>query len=158
MSGTPARSRGARAGAGADALAPAQTLAALARDLRDLDDVALPRDVAHAAQRALCAAALHAAECNPDGASNADAAAIAALCAVGAALILDAAPTVRRNLADALAALAARLGADDGETPPDAGAAVRAALDAAAAAAERNAAVVAATLLVAATVNRAARP
>jgi len=156
MSGTPARSRGARAGAGADALAPAQTLAALARDLRDLDDVALPRDVAHAAQRALCAAALHAAECNPDGASNADAAAIAALCAVGAALILDAAPTVRRNLADALAALAARLGADDGETPPDAAAAVCAALDAAVA--ERNAAVVAATMLVAAAVNRAARP
>jgi len=155
MSGTPARSRGARAGAGADALAPAQTLAALARDLRDLDDVALPRDVAHAAQRALCAAALHAAECNPDGASNADAAAIAALCAVGAALILDAAPTVRRNLADALAALAARLGADDA-APPDAGAAVCAALDAAVA--ERNAAVVAATMLVAAAVNRAARP
>jgi len=156
MSGLPALSRGAGAGAHADALAPAQTLAALARALRDLDDVASPRDVAHAARRALCAAALHAADREPDGASNADAAAIAALCAVGAALILDAAPTVRRNLADALAALAARLGADDGEAPPDAGAAARAALDAAAA--ERNAAVVAATLLVAATVNRAARP
>jgi len=156
MSGPPTRSRGARNVARAAVLAPAQTLAALARDLRDLDDVAAPRDVAHAAHRALCAAALHAAECNPDGASNADAAAIAALCAVGAALILDAAPTVRRNLADALAALAARLGADDGETPPDAGAAVCAALDAAVA--ERNAAVVAATMLVAAAVNRAARP
>ena len=155
MSGPPTLSRGARNVARAAVLAPAQTLAALARDLRDLDDVAAPRDVAHAAHRALCAAALHAAECNPDGASNADAAAIAALCAVGAALILDAAPTVRRNLADALAALAARLGADDA-APPDAAAAVCAALDAAVA--ERNAAVVAATMLVAAAVNRAARP
>ena len=136
-------------------IAPAQTLAALARALRDLDDVAAPRDVAHAAHRALCAAALHAADREPDGASNADAAAIAALCAVGAALILDAAPPVRQNLADALAALTARLGADDGETPPDAGAAVCAALDAAVA--ERNAAVVAATLLVAAAVNCASR-
>jgi hypothetical protein len=153
MSELPALSRGA--GARADAPAPAQTLAALARALRDLDDVASPRDVAHAAHRARCAAALHAADREPDGVSNADAAAIAALCAVGAALILDAAPTVRRNLADALAALAARLGADDGETPPDAGAAVRAALDAAVA--ERNAAVVAATLLVAAAVNCASR-
>ena len=142
----------------ADDLALAQRLETLAHDL---SDAATPRDLAAAAQQALHAAdAACAIDPDADAALPERVAAIAALSGVGAALLFGAAPPVRRNLADALTALAARLrGAGDGAGAPHGGADARAAANAAihAAAASRAADVAAAAILVAAAVNRAAR-